>query len=184
MAVDPRDTIWDAAYFLWYDTKYNVELASRMVDRLKALDDVTKVLVALTASGSAVAGWNLWSKNGFATAWVITAGAAALLSISHGSLGIPARLKDWLEMKRDFLGLRSGLDTFRSNMENHPDFDVAKSEEILAGFRGKFGEYEGRIPSDFFVTSGLKLRCQDGIDAEIRGRTSPAKQEIQDAKQS
>ena len=59
MAVDPRDRVWNAAYYLWYDTKYNAELGSRMVDRLKAIDDVTKVLVALTASGSAVAGRSL-----------------------------------------------------------------------------------------------------------------------------
>lgn len=151
-----------------------------MVDRIKAIDDVTKVLVAVTASGSAVAGWNLWSKGGFDVGWAILAGTGALLSIIHGSLGIPARLKDWLEMKGDFLGLRVAMDSFRSSMENHPDFDVVKYEEMLEGFRAKFGECEGRIPSDFFATSALKLKCQDSVNADIAGRSSGSPQEQDD----
>ena len=83
-------------------------------------------------------------------------------------------------MKRDFLGLRIEIDNFRASMENHPDFDVIQYEEILGGFRAKFGQCEGRIPSDFFATSRLKSKCQDSINAEIAGRSSARQQEQQD----
>jgi hypothetical protein len=161
---DLRDRLWKSAYYLWYNSSYNAELASRMVDRLKTIDDVTKVLVALTASGSAVAGWNLWSKSGFDLGWAALAGTGAVLAIVHGSLGIPARLKDWLEAKKDFLGLRSTVDALRSKMTNHPDFDPAEIEKLIADSAARFGEYEGRIPSDFFATARLKSQCQENID--------------------
>lgn len=177
MTTDLRDALWNRAYYLWYDATYNAELATRMVDRLKLVDDVTKVLVAVTATGSAVAGWNLWSRSGFDYGWAILAGAGALLAIVHGSLGISARLKDWLEMKKDFLGLRVAVSTLRDNMAHHPDFDEQKVEDAVSALVLKFGEYEGRIPSDFFATSRLKLECQDRVDADIAGRAVAKQQE-------
>jgi len=90
MQRDSRDEMWAVVYETWYDAGYNLEVATRMVDRTKATDDVTKVLVAVTASGSVVAGWALWSTEGFSIAWTCIAGFAALLSIVHGTLGIPA----------------------------------------------------------------------------------------------
>lgn len=138
-----------------------------MVDRLKTVDDITKVLVALTASGSAVAGWNLWSRGGFDLGWAILAGVGAVLAIVHGSLGIPARLKDWLEAKKDFLALRTVVAALRSTMTNHADFDPVEMEKQIAGVTARFSEYEGRIPSDFFVTLRLKSLCQDRIDHSL-----------------
>jgi hypothetical protein len=170
VTTDLRDAIWNSAYYLWYDATYNAELATRMVDRLKLVDDVTKVLVAVTATGSAIAGWNLWSRSGFDYAWATLAGAGALLAIVHGSLGISARLKDWLEMKKDFLNLRVAVSALRDNMAHHPDFEAQRVDEALSGLKVKFGECEGRIPSDFFATSKLKLECQDRVDADIAGR--------------
>ncbi len=176
MSTDLRDLVWSSTHYLWYDSKYNTELASRMVDRLKLIDDVTKVLVALTATGSAVAGWRVWQSGGLAFVWAMLAGAAAVLSIVHSSLGIPARLKDWLETKNAFLGLRVSALALRATMEHHPDFDPDAAERALESLRLKFGEYEAKIPSDFFATSGLKLTCQNSVDSDIAGRMDDHKE--------
>ncbi len=170
MALDPRDEIWNAAYFTWYDSAFNLEVATRMVDRLKTLDDVTKVLVALTAS-TVVAGWSLWSKPGIDILWPIIAGLVAILSIIHGSLGISGRLKEWLETKRDFSALEVDLKSFRYKMRIDPDFDIKGFQEMLDSFRKKYGELVSRIPSDFFATKSLRATCQENVNAKLLGRT-------------
>lgn len=180
MAVDVRDQIWKVAYLTWYDSAYNLELASRMVDRLKAIDDITKTLVALTASGSAVAGWQVWKNGGFDAAWALLAGLAAVLSICHGSLSISGRLKEWLETKRDFTSIEVDLKSFRYSMEIDPNFDVPKFQGKLDEFRTRFGEAVSRIPSDFFATSRLKLRCQVNLNARISGRKEAGDGETND----
>lgn len=171
MTNDIHDRLWRSAYYQWYNTAYNVELASRMVDRLKTVDDITKVLVALTASGSAIAGWALWSRPGFDLGWALLAGVGALLAIVHGSLGIPARLKDWLEVKQGFLGLRAALEAARSTMANHADFDPVELERCLSEAASKFAELEGRIPSDLFASNRVKSQCQDRIDSIVETNT-------------
>jgi hypothetical protein len=167
--IDPRDQIWKAVYLVWYANRYNQDLAAKMVDRLKNLDDGVKVLVALTASGSAVAAWPLWSSGPFRVWWLILASTAAVLSIAHGSLAVPARLKEWLEVKRDFLQLGVELDTLRDHMQVSTEFDVQSVMERLESARARFAELEGRIPSDFFATAELKVSIQDVMKGAVEG---------------
>ena len=123
--------------------------------------------MALTASGSAVAAWSVWQAQGLSIAWTILAGSAAVLSIVHSSLGVPGRLKEWLEVKREFLQLAVDLESFRYHMKINPNFDVEKSQKDLDDYRKRYGELEGRIPSDFFATSRLKAACQENVNAQL-----------------
>jgi len=93
MATDARDELWTATFDTYYDAYYEELLAAALVRRWQRVDAFTKVLVALTASGSAVAGWTLWSQPGFKTSWTFIAGIAALLSILHSTLNVADRVK-------------------------------------------------------------------------------------------
>ena len=57
MALDARDEVWNAAYDTYYSTYFEEMVCDVLLDRWQWLDEVTKVLVALTATGSAVTGW-------------------------------------------------------------------------------------------------------------------------------
>lgn len=61
MVFDPRDKLWEATYKTYFES-FNMEIAAQnLIDRWQIVDELTKVLVALTASGSAVAGWTMWN---------------------------------------------------------------------------------------------------------------------------
>ena len=62
MDTDPRDTLWTSAFDTYYDVYYEELVADEVNNRWQILDEVTKVLVALTASGSAISGWILWNE--------------------------------------------------------------------------------------------------------------------------
>lgn len=62
MTLDQRDEIWTAAFYTYYDAYYEEICADRLTNRWQKLDEMTKVLVAFTASTSAVTGWALWTE--------------------------------------------------------------------------------------------------------------------------
>ena len=111
MAHDPRDELWNAIFETYYDALYNEILADKLIARWQIVDEFTKVIVALTASGSAIAGWSLWAQPGYQGLWECLAARAAVLSIVHASLSVAERLKDAGEIRRAFAGLRIDLDS-------------------------------------------------------------------------
>lgn len=163
-----RDELWKQAYYLWYNARFNGYVAEKMADRHKAIDDVTKLLVALTASGSAVAGWSVWADGSIAKGWwAVLSGAAAFLSVVHSSLEIPARLKSWVELKGCYVQIRIELEGIRALISKDANFDATLVGEQIEHARIKLGEYEARLPSDFFATGRLKTRWQDDVDAGL-----------------
>jgi len=87
MTTDQRDEIWNAAFDTYYDAFYEELCADNLINRWQKLDEASKVLAALTASTSAVAGWVLWTEPHFKVVWSAIAAVAALLTILHASLG-------------------------------------------------------------------------------------------------
>ena len=162
-----RDEIWKTLYKKWYDSYFNEIDSNRLVSRWQALDDVTKVMVALTGSGSIVAGWTLWNQPGVKFIWVTLAGASALLSIITTSLGVASRLKDWGNSKREFSVLRLGLEAILTKIKINPDFPIAKFSKLLEDKGEAYVEAVGRIRNDFMNTDGLKRACQAELDKLI-----------------
>jgi hypothetical protein len=109
MAFDPRDELWEVTFETYYDAYYNEQLADYLINRWQRVDESTKVLSALTASGTAMSGWALWSQPSFHLLWALLAGVAALLTITHAALAVPGRLKDQAELKRRFASLRTDV---------------------------------------------------------------------------
>ncbi len=68
--MDARDIIWDKVFEVFYDSYYYEMLSNKLISKWLAIDEITKVLVAITTSGSAIAGWALWNKEGFQYIWI------------------------------------------------------------------------------------------------------------------
>jgi hypothetical protein len=86
--------LWKAVFDTYYDAFYNEVLADKLVNRWQVVDDTSKILVAVTASGSALSSWALWNQPGYRFVWTGLAGFSAILGIIHTSLGVSHRLKD------------------------------------------------------------------------------------------
>lgn len=167
MTHNPRDAIWNKAYETFYESHFHEFVADKLVDRWQGTDDVTKVLVAVTASGSAVAGWALWQDPDLKMFWVLLAGSGALLAIIHAALAVPSRIKDWEELKRLFVSLRVRLETFRHRMEIDPNFPVDEFSKEYVILRSEFGELVPRLKNDILLTRSLRVECQDYLDQKL-----------------
>jgi hypothetical protein len=172
MVFDPRDELWNATYNTYYDSYYEEIAADTIINRWQLVDEYTKVLVALTVSGSAVSGWSLWSNPRFKIIWIILAGLGAVLAIVHSALGVPGRLKDWGESKRWFAMLRIDMETFMYRMRVNPDFSVDDFTNDFVEYRRRFGEGHQRIKNDILWKKGLEFKAQKELDKRLKKNIS------------
>lgn len=172
MSQDARDKLWEKSFDTFYDSKYEEIAADFVVRRLQYLDEITKILVAVTASGSAIAGFTLWNQPGFKYMWAAIAGVAALVSIVHSTMGIPGRLKEYSDVSRHFVILASDLAAFRDQMEIFPDFSVPDYNQKYTGYRNRYTEGQKKLPNDLFFTDRLANRAQDAVDKKLEGYIS------------
>ena len=167
MSFYSRDIIWNKIFEVYYDSYWVEILSDKVIGIWQKTDDITKVLVALSASGSAVSGWTLWSEPGFKYIWIIFAGISAVLSITHASLGVTGKVKDWTEKKKQFTTLRIELETCRDLMEINPDFSIKEFEENYKIFKKRYSEMYTSINNDIILTKKLKVKSQDELNKKL-----------------
>jgi hypothetical protein len=159
--------LWKAVFETYYDAFYNEVLADKLVNRWQIADDASNILVAVTASGSALSGWALWNQPGYRLLWTGLAGFSAILGITHSSLGVAHRLKDWGEIKRSFAMLRIELETLQYRMK----FDFkATNRDFQRQFikhRRQYLRAVQRLKNDVLLRKGLELAAQKDIDRRI-----------------
>ncbi len=172
MAFDQRDELWEVTFETYYDAYYNEQLADYLINRWQRVDESTKVLSALTASGSAVSGWALWNQPSFHLMWALLAGAAALLTITHAALAVPGRLKDQAELKRRFAGLRTDLETFRYRMRVNPDFSVDDFTKEFVTYRTRYSDSIQLLKNDLLLTSRLAKKAQSELNNFLKEEIS------------
>ena len=171
MENEQRDKIWEKSFETYYDSYFQELVAGKLVYRWSLFDEITKVLVAITATGSAVAGWSLWNKPDFKNAWIILAALGAILSIVHAALNVQSKLKEWEEINRLFTSLRVELESFRQKIEIHPDFDVKEFVEKYDKSREKYGEVMCRLRHDLMRTREFEKKIQKELDQQISDQT-------------
>ncbi len=163
----PIDLFWAPSWETLYQSYFHELSAESVVTRWQKIDLVVAILVAITASGSAIAGWSLWSEPGWKTLWVAIAGGAALISAVHGAAAIPTRIKEQEEIRRKFSGLRTGLQTFRQELTLGVDGDAARKE--YHELRRKFEESVANSRRDMALTENLQLLVQNRVDKILKG---------------
>lgn len=169
---DSREELWKACFDTYYDSLFEEMTADALITWWGSLDEVTKVLVAITASGSAVSGWALWSQPAYKVFWLICSGVAALLSVMHTALGVPGRIKAHAEDKRRFAALRTDLETFRYRMRVDQDgFDVGQFTKEFLEYRRRYSENTQLVSSDMVRTSRLEVRMQSKLNVRLQNET-------------
>lgn len=167
MEADPREELWQVSFETYYDAYFQEMVADGLINRWQRVDEATKLLVALTASGSAVSGWALWTEPHFRVMWAVLAGLAAVLSIGHATLSVPARLKDQTELKRRFAGIRTDLETFRYAMRVNPDFSVPNLSGEFADLRRRYSDAIQLLKNDILETQRFDNAVQDKLNTQL-----------------
>lgn len=171
MAVDQRDELWNAVYDTYYESYFQELLADDLVTLWRNVDEATKVLVALTATGSAVSGWAVWKLGYGQELWVLLSGFVAVIAIVHAALGVPVKLKDWGEVKRNFTSLRVNLETFRHRISVNHEFPIDEFWDLYEKRRQEYGDAMQRIENDLFRTDRRAERVQDKLNIRVASIT-------------
>ncbi len=171
MSPTSRDSFWTTSFTTLYETRYQELCAEAVVARWQRVDLTVALLVALTASTSAVAGWALWSDAGWKIVWVIAAGLAALGSIADNVMTVPRRIKDQEELRRLFSGLRTSLETFRQELVL--GLDEVQALSRYGKLRERYEDVVSRSHRDIALTYRLQNRMQDEVDEKMREQIIP-----------
>ena len=142
--------------------------ADALVNRWQRVDELAKIAVALTATGSAVSGWALWTKGQGTWAWAVIAGAAATLAIIHTALGVAGRVRDWGRLKHHFMNLRYDLESFATRMALDEELSIDEWRRQLMICRERYKQGLGLVPNDIFYTSRLGERMDQRLARELR----------------
>jgi hypothetical protein len=86
--------IWNDLHKTHYVAFYEELCAEHSVRVWRRVETVVKALQMATASGSAIAGWALWTQEGLRTVWVCVAGIAAIASLVHVCFNISDKIKE------------------------------------------------------------------------------------------
>lgn len=164
---DPRDELWGEAWRLYYQVYFEEICVEQVVRRWSTLDELSRVFVALTASGSAVAGWALWNQPYFRTMWTILAGVGAFSAILHTQFAVPTRLRDLCPLTNYFAVLRVELEGLRGRMAVNPTFPVTEFQGKLDRYRTRYAQGIGRIKQDTMRTKRLERRAQDALNTRL-----------------
>lgn len=172
MNIDPRDQLWETVFKTLYDTHYQELFADDLVTRWRNIDELTKVIVAFTTTGSVVVGWALWETQVGQFVWASIAGVAAILAIIHATLGVPTKLKDWGEVKQNFTALRIDLETFRYQMEIDSNFQLDEFKQKFNNYRSSYRDGMQHVQNDMFRTLRRAKKIQSYLNEQIKEMTA------------
>lgn len=160
------DKLRKNSFRTFYKSYYQELVSGKLGLRWQRIDSPIGILVALTASGSAVAVFTLWSQPGWNVLWGIIAGIASVASIAHSALGVPARIKQQEDLRRDFSKLRVDLETFYDNLSLN--LDAVATEKQYSDLRERFSQLTDRTHPDIAFTLELRKQIQAELDDMLK----------------
>lgn len=161
-----RDQLWKAAFDTYFEVYFDETLVDALINRWVKIDDVAKTAIAITASGSAVAGWTLWNNPGLKYIWASLAGFGVICAIAHNALGVTYRLRDYIDIKNRLVRLRIEVDTFRTRMAIDPEFPMQEFESDFLRFRERFSN-DCFKRNDVLATFALRKKLTDELVAQL-----------------
>jgi hypothetical protein len=178
MALDEREFIWSQSFNLLYEI-WNAELQTEELIRLVTIiDRITTFLVTITATTSAVAGWAIWGQPGWKEAWIVVAGAAALLSAAHTTMQISASVQKLEPVRLELTRQRRRIEQFRSELLYAKD-----PEKMWSEYRQLVrdaNEQMSKMGPDILLIEPLRRRAKEQVDEEMyrRGYSNESGQEL------
>lgn len=161
-----KDSYWQSTFDTLYDVWYQELASESLLVRWERIDTITAFLAAITASGSAVAGWALWTQPSWKFVWVVLAGIVGVVVIIHGVLRIPSRVKAQGELHKLFLQLRVDIQTFRQQLETGLKADEA--QERFSELRNRLSQCINLTHPDIAYTTGFRKNIQKELDDVLR----------------
>lgn len=163
MSKEIIQTYWKPSFDTLYEAYFQELSSEALIGRWQRIDLSIAFLVATTASGSTIAGWILWSEPNWKSVWAIIAGIVSIAAIAHGVLGVPGRVKEQEELRREFCELRIDLETFRQQL--NIDIDANQAYSQYTKLRERYSQIMGRAhPDNIAFRSGFRDEVQEKLN--------------------
>lgn len=167
MAIDPRDAIWNEINDLLYRTAYARDLKAALLVRWVWLDSITKIAVAISSGGAALAGLVFWKNSDYTYLWPMFTSASALLAIVSKQLSVAEKLQAHATSAGSLSVLTVDIGSLIARMKINANFSVAEFEKKLLGFRAKYGIEVSKFPFDLLLTQTLRVRTQIAVTGAL-----------------
>lgn len=164
---NPRDVLWKDSFNTYYDAYFDELLSEALIKRWMGIDFGVKILVAITATGSTVAGLTLWEKPELKLVWAVISLIAAVASIFHTTLVVDNLIKELNQSSKDLAVCRNKLEDFRHDLKMNPDFDVVSKDNEFKDLKNKYNECSNKEPRDWTLTDRLKYKVKDILNKTI-----------------
>jgi len=160
------DIYWKPCFKTYYEAYFQEVTSESLSIRWQKIDVATAFLVAITASGSAIAGWALWNEIGWKIFWAILAGFASLLSILHGIMGVGNRIKVQEELRQLFSNLRVDLESLLLELPTGITVDMVK--EQYEKLRDRYSECMRRTSRDIIFSKKYQHKLQEQLNNTLK----------------
>ena len=164
---DTWDHMWDELYARFYEAYFEELRGEHLISIWNPIDTTCRVLLAITASGSAVSGWALWQMDGFRAYWTVIAGFTALVAIIYTVIGVSDRLREVSVQHSDFRGLRFQLEDLRTKMNilQFDSFSIYKHE--FSKLIHAYSEATSRGKPSLLISDRRERIIQDRLDKKL-----------------
>ncbi len=115
--LSPQEIMLNDAFKTWFNSRYQELISSELLENWQLVDTFVQIGIAVTASGSAIAGWQLWERPEMKVAWAIVSGIISVLAFCHKGLRVTDKVKIWSESKKAFTMLRNQLEILRYEVD-------------------------------------------------------------------
>jgi hypothetical protein len=158
MDIDSRDTLWKEAHELRFYTGYAEHIEHSLSLRWSWLDSISKIAVAATSTGSALACLALWRDPHFAFLWPMLTTISALLAIISKHLEVADKIRNHTACAIELNALSVDIGTLIVRMKVNPDFSVADYEKKLIALRERYKGEARKFSRDILLTKRLAFR--------------------------
>ncbi len=161
-----EQALWASAWTTQWKAYYQVCEGELLIARWKMIHLAISLLIAVTASGSAVAGFALWNRPGWSYLWALLVLLASLAAIVSSTIGVPDRLREQEQSHREFTKVYVGLEGLL--MDYRMKKPLADMQSQFAELRKQYAlAMANQVISDYVLTDGLRQQAYERANREF-----------------
>lgn len=165
MARDPNDPVWDV-YDELRTALLNVKYYSCRTASLQRQNFWIELLIAATATGSAVAGFTFWATSVGKPIWQALMVVSALLAIAKPLLRLTERIQTFQELVGDYRGAEYDLRKIEVAIKQRGTFDKDLKERFSRAL-DRMAEAAVKSSGEYRVHKAMRERCEAEVLQEL-----------------
>lgn len=157
--LSPQEILLNDAFETWFNWGYQELISSELLEKWQLVDTFVQIGIALAASGSAVAGWQLWEKPAMKVAWAVVSGAVSIIALCHKGFQVTDKIRIWSEAKKAFTMLKNQLEILRYEVNTSFEQKRDSIDKRYLEIRNSYADEDTKTPAkDLWLTKSLEKK--------------------------